>query len=466
MSEPIDILVIGFGALGTIYSYILSQNENVRITAIARSSYDSMMEHGTTIDSEKFGLIKGWKPYRLVRDSAEANDRPYKYIICTFKCVPDLLPTASVLAPFLEGTFGPSPNSIGPTVVLIQNGIGIEHPVQASYPETPIISCVAWIGANLISSEGVPVVTHGILEKLVIGLYLGEGGDGPHQTGGFADPAGYNNVGGEIRKEDGLKRTALFAQLLSNGGGEVEVAEDIQPKRYQKNIWNAAWSTVCTLSRSTVSAMVAPAVLPYTLPVVRRLGLEVLYIARAWGYAEDVLPLKSIDEAIKISVNHYQIRTEAQTPATPGLRPDAFGSIGFNFNPAGENSPISTANFKPSMLLDIEAGRPSELEPIIGSLLDRARAKAVETPRLDLAYASLKVLQDAAVRKSAESSEYQQHIKDWFLRKPAVAGAGLDGRKEWERAVKMAELERAENVSVRMAGGKQKVTGKPIDTVE
>lgn len=46
------------------------------------------------------------------------------------------------------------------------------------------------------------------------------------------------------------------------------------------------------MSRSTVSAVVAPEVLPFTLPVVRRTMCEVLYVARAWGYTEDVLPMK------------------------------------------------------------------------------------------------------------------------------------------------------------------------------
>jgi 2-dehydropantoate 2-reductase len=83
-------------------------------------------------------------------------------------------------------------------------------------------------------------VTHGLLEKLIIGLYLGEGGAGTlidsDIPGSLSDPAGYAHLGGESRKQEGVSRTQLFAELLTNGGGDVEVAEDIQPKRYQKNI--------------------------------------------------------------------------------------------------------------------------------------------------------------------------------------------------------------------------------------
>lgn len=59
-------------------------------------------------------------------------------------------------------------------------------------------------------------------------------------------------------------------------------------------------------------------------------------------------------------------------------------------------NPQST--FKPSMLVDLEAGRPIELEAIVGGVLRRARAARVNTPRLTLIYAALAVIQ-ANLRK-------------------------------------------------------------------
>lgn len=357
-----------------------------------------------------------------------------------------------------------------------------EHPVQVAYPHVPIVSVVAWIGANLLPG---PRVTHGLLEKLIIGLYTGEGVNSAANPGtgevedDLGDPAGYKQGGeGEERKEEGVRRTNQFAHLLQSGGGGVEVMEvswrparllvvarlillilhqDIQPSRYSKLLWNAAWSSICTLSRSTVSAVVAPEVLPFTLPVVRRTMLEVLYVARAWGYDEAALPMKSIDEAIKISIKNYQRSSGNATPATPGVRADAFGSQGYGFPTDGEVLD-SVTGFKPSMLLDVEAGRPSELEPIIGSVLDRARARGVATPRLDLVYASLKIHQDAAVRRMADTPEHKAAIETWLQRRPAVAGAGVEGRKAWEKALRMGVSE----VKVSMAGGKPKVRGKPV----
>ncbi|KAK4054920.1 hypothetical protein OIV83_000844 [Microbotryomycetes sp. JL201] len=444
MSDTVEILVIGFGALGTVYGWILSQNKNVRVTAIARSNYDSFNAQGVTIDSEKFGLQKNWKPYRMCRTADEANDRKYDFVIATFKCLPDLLPTASILAPFLEGNWD-------------------DKKTTMAYPDVPIISAVAWIGANLKKNA---LVTHGALEKLIIGLYQGEGRGAElnpvsgETTDPFADPAGYEKPGGDIKRQEGLARTQQFAELLQGGGGEVEIAEDIQPKRYEKNIWNAAWSSICTLSRSPLSACVAPEVLPFTLPVVRRTMLEVLYVARAASYDESVLPMKVIDDAIKITIKNYQRASGLLTPMTPGpagSTDDAFGSSGYGFPTEDQTSLESTVNFKPSMLLDIEANRPCELEAIIGSVLDRARAKGVATPRLDLVYTALKVHQDMVVRVYSESDEYKVHMNKWAQRRPAVAGAGFEGRKAWEKAMRAQR-----QVNVEMARNAPRVAGKAV----
>ncbi|KWU46631.1 ApbA-domain-containing protein [Rhodotorula sp. JG-1b] len=440
----IDVLVIGMGAVGTVYGYVLSQNSNVQVTAIARSSYDAMKD-GIHLKSDKFGDHL-FKPYRIVKDAEEANDRPYKYILCAMKCLPDLLPTASILAPFLESKHADTSTSVdledGPTVVLLQNGVGIEVPLAHAYPHVPIISSVVWVGANLLPGG---VVTHGSLEQLIMGLFTGEGGDpsgaAEHVESEFADPHGYRQQpDGPARLEEGRRRTQAFGDLINNGGGCAVVVDEIQPKRYEKNLWNAAFSSMCAMSRRPVSEVVSPASLPYTLPVVRRTMLEVIYVARAWGITEEQLPLKTVDDTITLTIRNYQRKSES-----PGTAADAAADT------------EATLNFKPSMLLDVEAGRPAELEPILGSLLDRARAKGVPTPRLDVAYAVLKCHQAQAVEAHAQTPQYQEHIRKWLARKPTVGGLGTAGRKAWDQAIKRAGLSDAG-----FGGGKDKIPGKPV----
>lgn len=108
--------------------------------------------------------------------------------------------------------------------------------MQEAYPDLTIISTVAWIGANSLQSGA--VVEHGLLEKLVIGLYKGE--ERKFTGGGISGTTTFEPVISDEEKgkrEEGRKRVDRFAELLEKGGGDVEVADDIQPARWSKNMW-------------------------------------------------------------------------------------------------------------------------------------------------------------------------------------------------------------------------------------
>lgn len=502
-SEPIDVLLVGLGAVGGIYTYVLERSKRCRVTAITRSLYHSIQTHGLTINSAKYGNTKNWKPYRLVRTAEEAADRDYRFIVCCVKCLPDVEPTSSILAPFLlpsHQQHGSGSNThTPPTVVLIQNGIGIEQSLAEAFPLSHIISCVAWIGANLISPPGVadkttnpqlrravgpmgPVIQHGEQDRLVFGLYEGEGFaqnyiSQPHDS----DPGPCNRYVEGLLAEDGSplvgvardqklqtgkQEVTLFWEIMSAGGCEAEALDHIQPARWAKNLWNGAFSTMCTLSRATVAQLIAPEVLPYTLPAVRRTMLEILYVGRALGYREAEFPAKLVDEAISFTIQHYETKPNEATATVPeekeeikppssqsdliekmksqSLTNDVFEeddeeeeeeAAAVVVEAVKENPRLLLRGFKPSMLIDVEMNRPMELEPIVGAVLDRARSKAIETPRLDLLYSVLKVLQEQAVRQHAaklQTQQQEQHLHHWAMRKPSIGGSGTsDSRQAW-----------------------------------
>lgn len=54
--------------------------------------------------------------------------------------------------------------------------------------------------------------------------------------------------------------------------------------------------------------------------------------------------------------------------------------------------------FKPSMLVDLEAGRPMEVEAIVGGVLRRAQEAMINVPKLEIIYASLCVLQNGILK--------------------------------------------------------------------
>lgn len=86
------------------------------MTAVARSNYQLYTTTGVTLDTTQFGQIKGWKPYRgelarwvptmnteadrrVVSSQAEAlvDGTRYAYGFITTKCLPDVLPTPTLV---------------------------------------------------------------------------------------------------------------------------------------------------------------------------------------------------------------------------------------------------------------------------------------------------------------------------------------------------------------------------------
>lgn len=395
-------------------------------------------------------------------------------------------------------------------MVLIQNGIGIEQPLAEAFPSIHIISCVTWTAANLIlpspspdkpiiqhqlnqshmpPSSIAPILLHGPQDRIVFGLYEGEGFsldsiDRPHHDSHLgpcnrfvegllsSDRTPLLGPARDQRLRSGRELVSLLQQLLKAGKGTAEAVDHIQPIRWTKNLWNATFSTMCTLSRTPVSQLIAPEVLPYTLPVIRRTMLEILYVGRALGYRENEFPAKSVDDTINFTIKFYQDRPEepSSQPSTTVHHPKP--PIESNNPPGSDPSKDSLPRsdnvfeedddddddehdrqasddphqadhypaFKPSMLIDFEMNRPMELEPIVGAVLDRARSKAVETPRLDMLYSALKVLQEVAVRQRAAKLKTQQqekHLHHWAMRKPSVGGSGTsDSRQAWLNEIK------------------------------
>ena len=106
--------------------------------------------------------------------------------------------------------------------------------------------------------------------------------------------------------------------------------------------------------------------LEYSASVTRKIMHEVVNTARACGYDEKALPSSSIDQVFNL--------TYSQAPSI--LPKDAKPNLG--------------KDFKPSLLIDLEAKRGMELTPIIGNVVKLAKQHNVDTPRLEMIYAALR----------------------------------------------------------------------------
>jgi 2-dehydropantoate 2-reductase len=157
-----------------------------------------------------------------------------------------------------------------------------------------------------------------------------------------------------------LPRSHKVVSEFQESGVDCRVLEDLLLERWRKLVWNIPFNglTITAGGIDTAAILADDRLRGLTLALMA----EVIAAANACGYA---LPATAIAEQIK--------RTEAM------------------------------GAYKPSTLVDFEAGRPLEIEPIWGEPLRRATAAGALTPLWQELYASLKGIA-ATQQRSREPS--------------------------------------------------------------
>jgi ketopantoate reductase len=131
MSESIDVLLYGLGAIGSFYAFILQKNPKVRLSVCARSNYEAVKTNGITIRSKKYGE-HNLRPAKVLRAPEEAQ-QTYDYVVCVHKAVN----TDAVLKQLVSVI-----DEEKTVIALMQNGVGNEDPFRAAFPGCTIISGV------------------------------------------------------------------------------------------------------------------------------------------------------------------------------------------------------------------------------------------------------------------------------------------------------------------------------------
>ncbi|KAL2817072.1 6-phosphogluconate dehydrogenase [Aspergillus cavernicola] len=318
------VCLIGSGGVGTIASLVLTKSGLAHVTCVLRSKYDYVSQHGWDIDSIDHGKIPGWKPHRITRSAVEAarDDNggldpvvEYDYVVVCTKQLPSVNPVAAIISPVM--TVGRT------TVVLIQNGMGIEEDVIEAWPGNVVMSSVSHIGSWVEEPNGV-VQTGKDVSKM-----------GPHLHAGIEDSVS-------------VERARRFVEMYVRGGGEAcELVEDIQVARWEKVLWNGTFNTVCALMRMDVGELQ------------RSKGREAILVPMMW----------EIWNTAKVA-GHPMPESIVEWMAY--RLPD-------------------DCSYRPSMLLDLENGRPMELEVILGNVLKKAQLLGVDTPCMATVYKLLKL---------------------------------------------------------------------------
>ncbi|KAG9045225.1 hypothetical protein FS837_006786 [Tulasnella sp. UAMH 9824] len=338
-----NILFVGYGAVGVVIAYALQKTGKVNVTAVARSNYQTVYDGKLILKSEQYGEIRGLKPSRgeaivafsgckelssfspVVRTVAEAADQAYDYVVIATKAIPELYPTSELVAPLLS----PDYQYPQPTYVLLQNGLGVEKDLHAALQEKEstrsarIITGAIQIMSNLVGDS----VIHSDFSRFFGGFYQ--------------DEKGYPSI------SSGQEKTLhTLVDLLNKGGCEAKADPNVQAAKYRKNLWNASLAMLSCLTRTPCYAFFRdPVTCQSSVHVLLTIVKELIALGQALGYPSEYL------QEPAAFVEHYRKHHLEETTA-----------------------------HKASTLLDIEAGRPFELEVILGEVVRLGKKLDVPIP--------------------------------------------------------------------------------------
>ncbi|KAI9070216.1 hypothetical protein FKP32DRAFT_1599436 [Trametes sanguinea] len=223
-SHAKDVLLVGFGAVGAVYSLILKRSGLARVTVVARGNYEAVNANGMEFRSRKYGNIQAWRPDRLFPNIEKALDRPYAYVVLASKAIPEIQRTPALLKPLLTPPYADAHPQ--PTYVLFQNGLNVEVDLYEALKklrpdeEPRIISTANWIATGLLEKN---VVEHGDFDRVSLGIY--------RPTTAPAPPT-----------QAQAEALTDFARILSAGGSEATVVPEIQRVnggRCVDGVWSA-----------------------------------------------------------------------------------------------------------------------------------------------------------------------------------------------------------------------------------
>ncbi|OTB02189.1 hypothetical protein M426DRAFT_13769 [Hypoxylon sp. CI-4A] len=358
-TKPAHILFVGAGAVGCFYASRLHHpSKDIYVSLVARSNYGAIAAEGVQLKTHSFGDYS-FSPYAVFPSISSAavpnpstssapppppsslKQQPqpprdgWDYIVVTTKALPDRTDDPAAIAPLVT--------SDRTCIVLIQNGVGVEEPYRTRFPRNPIVSAVTVISAEQIRN-GV------IRQNRWTRISLGPFGNG--LTAAASDASAEEEE--EVVQRRGHECMEQLARWWGELGGirdvETHTEMELQTIRWHKLCINAAFNPTAVLSggRGNADQLTDPELRAHVAGVMREI----------WDAAPAVLGAPFPD-----------------TLATPDkiLR-----------------STERNAGARPSMLLDWEAGRPMEIEVILGNPVRIARRAGVEMPKLQTLYALLR----------------------------------------------------------------------------
>ena len=314
------VVLFGAGAVGVYFVGRLNQSQQYDTSFIVRSEYDHVSEHGYSYKSIKGDFNITPEEVNFINGSANELNFKANYIFICTKVLANINYKKLLFNIVDENT----------VFVLIQNGIGIEEVFAKEFPNNHIISSVAYIGTQRVST----------------GNYSHYGGEGKLIFGDYQLSAKAQNVNSNEISDKCFELEGVFNcnQVKVN----ATTTNDIIKTRYEKLCWNASFNTISVMGNHATTKNIMDCKESETLSAEIMREVEAISIADNHAISEGY-----IEKMLEFTRNFPE--------------------------------------YKPSMLIDFEHDRPLEIQAIVSNAISKAEELNVKVPLLKMTEAILKL---------------------------------------------------------------------------
>jgi 2-dehydropantoate 2-reductase len=323
-SQPVRTAVVGAGAIGGL----------IAAAAVRAGHAVSVLARGKTLDALRTDGLKVIDDTRESVVQVNAGDAPASFGVQDYVVIALKAQTLPAIAASLRPMIGPDT-----VIVAAMNGLpwwfaqGLAGPlegqhieavdpggsVSAALPPARSIGCVVHLSS---STDGPGVVRRGRGNQLIVGAPSGRLNDGPNA-----------NVHASLHEA-----AAAFAAAMRAGGFEVALSDSIREEIWAKLWGNMNMNPLSALTGSTADRLLDD---PLTHALVLRMMEEAGAIGARLGLSTGMSPAERVVVTRRLGA------------------------------------------FKTSMLQDFEAGRPLEVDPILGVFPELGRKLNIPTPFCD-----------------------------------------------------------------------------------
>ena len=233
-----QVLMIGSGGIGGLYGALLNK-AGWHVSYVARSDAAALRQ-GLTIESPLGDLsFIPHAVYDSVHEASAAGSA--QWVVLTVKML-DHLDLAELIRPVV----GPETK-----IVLLANGLDIEVPLAAAFPNHSLISGVAFVASSRIRAAHIHHKAYG---QVVLGDY----------------------------SQGAVASASVLAEAFQQAGIRAHLSQNIALERWKKSIWNASFNPLSVVTNGADTGVLLGSA--DAEAYVRSLMAEVIAAGRAQGF--------------------------------------------------------------------------------------------------------------------------------------------------------------------------------------